>query len=104
MRKLIMTTCAGGIAEVWFFDAARYEGLDCFRVIDLLNSYFGHKSVASDVFHSLSLKTVDWFAKGRYMKAVAALANALKAKPNMEGREVRRVIWSTGLKPLKEWK
>jgi hypothetical protein len=50
------------------------------------------------------MTTVDWFAEGRYMRAVAAVANALKVKPNMEGREVRRIVRSTGLKPLKEWK
>jgi hypothetical protein len=35
------------------------------------------------------------------MKAVAAVANALRAK---SGREVEKIIRGTGLKPLKEWK
>jgi hypothetical protein len=29
--------------------------------------------------------------------------NTLKEKPNMQGLEVRKIIRSTGLKPLKKW-
>jgi hypothetical protein len=35
------------------------------------------------------------------MKAVAAVANALKKKPVMSGREVEKIIRLTGLKPVK---
>jgi hypothetical protein len=100
-RKELFATVSGGIAEIWFFDRARYHGLDWNRAFNVVKSYFGNETLAARYFHKVQLEAFDWFAKARYMKAVAAVANALKKKPVMSGREVEKIIRLTGLKPVK---
>jgi hypothetical protein len=104
VRKELFAAVSGGIAEFWFFDRARYHGLDWNRAFDFMKSYVGNEQLAARYFHEVQLEAVDWFAKARYMKAVAAVANALKAKPCMGRSEVERIIQRTALKPLKKWK
>lgn len=103
VRKELFATVSGGIAEFWFFDRARYHGLDWNRAFNFVKSYVGNETLAARYFHEVQLEAVDWFAKARYMKAVAAVANALKAKPCMRAREVEKIIRATGLRPLKKW-
>jgi len=100
-RKELFATVSGGIAEIWFFDRARYHGLDWNRAFNVVKSYFGNETLAARYFHKVQLEAFDWFAKARYMKAVAVVANALKKKPVMSGREVEKIIRLTGLKPIK---
>jgi len=68
-----------------------------------MKSCVGNQEFTARYFHEVQLEAVDWFAKARYMKAVAAVANALKNKPVLSGREVEKIIRLTGLKPLKDW-
>ena len=103
VRKELFATVSGGIAEIWFFDRPRYHGLDWNRAFDFMKSCVGNQEFTARYFHEVQLEAVDWFAKARYMKAVAAVANALKKKPVLSGREVEKIIRLTGLKPLKDW-
>jgi len=102
VKEGLFATVSGGIAEVWFFDRPRYHGLDWNKAFNFMKSYVGNQTLAARYFHEVQLEAADWFAKARYMKAVAAVANALKKKPVMSGREVEKIIRLTGLKPVKK--
>jgi hypothetical protein len=104
MHELFFTHTAPEVAEIWFFDHSRYKGGDWNGLVDVISSYVGNREVAGRCFLELRKQAVNWFMEPSYMEAVAAVANALRKKPVMSGREVRRIIRGTGLKPLKSWK
>lgn len=101
VKRGLFNTAAGEIAEYWFFGRSRYFSGDWIRTLDFMRSYVGNRKVADQCWGDVRVEAVDWFAKARYMKAVAALANALKKKSIMSGREAEKIIRATGLKPLK---
>ena len=102
-KRATITCLAGMIAETYFFGKSNCAD-DSPDVEELDGIFQRIKHALPREEDETTIEATKWFSKPKYMKAVAAVANALKTKPRMNGLDVEKIIRSTGLKPLKKWK